>query len=275
MPSDTERASVPASISESFNEGDLAHATGSWSTDSTLFNAETSELFSQLLGLKFDQKLAAFKRDLDEKEVITQSQLKKLKTESKASSSFNFKAKKVQYRFNSSLLDAIDGAVKTISKGNLSAANSELKRVKILITKRNKLIHFAYKSLAGWTVVEGYESAELANDSEERKSSHQLRDEHSLRFGRRSVEMCLAGLTLQLLLIQRSSICWIIHWQLFFSWSASFFAWSLFVVVSLKRQTSALAADREATGRILPPAQTVLEEPFQPLQAVKIQTDHK
>ena len=275
MPSDTERASVPASISESFNEGDLAHATGSWSTDSTLFNAETSELFSQLLGLKFDQKFAAFKRDLDEKEVITQSQLKKLKTESKASSSFNFKAKKVQYRFNSSLLDAIDGAVKTISKGNLSAANSELKRVKILITKRNKLIHFAYKSLAGWTVVEGYESAELANDSEERKSSHQLRDERSLRFGRRSVEMCLAGLTLQLLLIQRSSICWIIHWQLFFSWSASFFAWSLFVVVSLKRQTSALAADREATGRILPPAQTVLEEPFQPLQAVKIKTDHK
>lgn len=157
-------------------------------------------MFSQLLGLKFDQKFAAFKRDLDEKEVITQSQLKKLKTESKASSSFNFKAKKVQYRFNSSLLDAIDGAVKTISKGNLSAANSELKRVKILITKRNKLIHFAYKSLAGWTVVEGYESAE-----------------HSLRFGRRSVEMCLAGLTLQLLLIQRSSICWIIHWQLFFS----------------------------------------------------------
>ena len=45
--------------------------------------------------------------------------------------------------------------------------------------------------------------------------------------------------------------------------------------VSLKRQTSALAADREATGRILPPAQTVLEEPFQPLQALKIQTDDK
>lgn len=169
------------------------------------------------MGLKFDQMFAAFKRDLDEKEAITQSQLKKLKIESKASSSFNFQAKKVQYRFNSSLLDAIDEAVKTISKGNLSAANSELKRVKILITKRNKLIHFAYKSPAGWTVVEGYESAELANGSEERKSSHQLRDEHSLRFGKRSVEMCLAGLTLQLLLIQRSSICWIIHWQFFSS----------------------------------------------------------
>ena len=45
--------------------------------------------------------------------------------------------------------------------------------------------------------------------------------------------------------------------------------------VSFKRQTSALAADREASGRILPPAQAVSEEPFQPSQAVKIQTDDK
>jgi len=43
--------------------------------------------------------------------------------------------------------------------------------------------------------------------------------------------------------------------------------------VSLNRQTSALAADREAIGRILPPAQVVLEEPLQPSQAVKIRTD--
>lgn len=40
---------------------------------------------------KFDQTFLAFKRDLDEKEAVTQSQLKKLKTETKASSSFNFK----------------------------------------------------------------------------------------------------------------------------------------------------------------------------------------
>lgn len=93
------------------------------------------------MDVKFDQKFAAFKRDLDEKEAATQFQLKKLKTESKASSSFNFKGNKVQYEFNSSLLDAIDVAIKTISKGNLSAANSELERV-TLITKRNKLIRF-------------------------------------------------------------------------------------------------------------------------------------
>ena len=107
---------------------------------------EILELFSQLLDVKFDQKFAAFKRDLDEKEADTQSQLSKLKTESKASSSFNFKGNKVQYEFNSSLLDAIDGVIKSISKGNLSAANSELERVKTLIDKRNRLIRFADKS---------------------------------------------------------------------------------------------------------------------------------
>jgi len=169
MLSDTERASVPALIAESFKEGDPVHTTASGSSGSTLSNAETLQLFSQLLDVKFDQKFAAFKRDLEEKETATQSQLKKLKMESKASSSFNFKGNKVQYEFNSSLLDAIDGAIKTISKGNLSAANSELERMKTLITKCNKLICFADKSPAYWTAVEEYESNEFADHPEDEK----------------------------------------------------------------------------------------------------------
>lgn len=54
----------------------------------------------KLLDVKFDQKFAAFKRDLEDKEAATQSQLKKLKTESKASNSFTFKGNKVQYELN-------------------------------------------------------------------------------------------------------------------------------------------------------------------------------
>jgi len=69
--------------------------TASGSSCPTLSNAETLELFSQLLDVKFDQRLAAFKQDLDEKEAATWSQLKKLKTETKALSSFNFKGNKV------------------------------------------------------------------------------------------------------------------------------------------------------------------------------------
>ena len=110
-----------------------------------------------------------FKRDLDEKEAATQSELKKLKTETKALSSFNFKGNKVQYEFNSSLLDVIDGVVNNISRGNLSPAISELERVKTLITKHNKLIRFGDKSPVGWTAVEEYESDELVDDSEDEK----------------------------------------------------------------------------------------------------------
>lgn len=62
----------------------------------------------------FDQKFTTFKLDLDEKKAAEKLQLKKLKTESKASGSFIFKGNKVQYELNSFLLESIDGAIKAI-----------------------------------------------------------------------------------------------------------------------------------------------------------------
>ena len=75
----------------------------------------------------------------------------------------------MQYEFDSSLLEVMDGVVDKISRGNLSAANSELEREKSLIAKRYKLVRFADKSPAGWTAIEEYESDELADDSEDEK----------------------------------------------------------------------------------------------------------
>ncbi|KAK2547601.1 hypothetical protein P5673_032381 [Acropora cervicornis] len=81
-----------------------------------------------------------------------------------------------KYEFDSSLLEVIDGVVDKISRGNLSAANSELERVKSLIAKRYKLVRFADKSPAGWTAIEEYESDELADDSEDESYQTVSRD---------------------------------------------------------------------------------------------------
>ena len=121
-------------------------------SDTSLSNAETLELFSHLLDVKFDQMFPAFERNLENKEAATQSQFRKLKTESKATNSFTFKGNRAQYELNISLHDLVDGTIKNISKGNLLAAISELESVKTLITKRNTLIRFPDKSPADWTV---------------------------------------------------------------------------------------------------------------------------
>ena len=54
---------------------------------------------------------------------VTQLQLKELKTETKASNSFNFKGNKVQFEFNTRLFGVVEAASENILKGNYSAAN--------------------------------------------------------------------------------------------------------------------------------------------------------
>ena len=89
--SETESAIVSQAISETHGAGVSDQQTPR-SSDMCLSNAETLQLVSQLLDVKFDQTFAAFKCNLEEKEATTQSQRKKLKTEYKPSNSFNFKA---------------------------------------------------------------------------------------------------------------------------------------------------------------------------------------
>lgn len=132
-------------------------------------NEKAFQHFAEILDAKLDQKLASFKRSFDEREELHSSQLKKLKTESKASSSFKFKGNKIQYEFNVGILDSIDIVSKSLLEGNLTKANAELEKQKAEMEKRNKLIRFADKSPAGWTAVEEYESDELAADSEDAK----------------------------------------------------------------------------------------------------------
>ena len=81
---------------------------GQSSQETALSGEETLNLVSRLLDSKHDKKFSEFKRGLEQKELVTDSQIKKLKTEAKAANSFQFKGNKVQFEFNSSLLDSIN-----------------------------------------------------------------------------------------------------------------------------------------------------------------------
>ena len=92
-----------------------------------------------------------------------------MKTDSKAASSLQFKGNRIQFEFNTQLLDCLDLAISNLSEGNLLAVQEHLLKAKSDLEKRIKLIRFADKSPAGWAAVEEYESDELAENSEDEK----------------------------------------------------------------------------------------------------------
>ena len=51
---------------------------------------------------------------------------KKLKTDSKAASSLQFKVNRIQFEFNTQLLDCLDLAISNLSEGNLLAFQEHL-----------------------------------------------------------------------------------------------------------------------------------------------------
>ena len=144
--------------------------------------------------------------------------------------------------------------------------------MKFLIAKRNKLFRFADKSPTGWTAVEEYESDELADDSEDKEKLRSAERRALVKIRRGNVTMPLTTLTLLTpnpakvhLLVCPPAVRFLLI--------RLFFVCSPFVSVSPNRQISALAADREATGRILQFVQAALEDPSQPSQTVTMQAD--
>ena len=63
---------------------------GRSSQESAFSGEETLNLVSRLLDSKLDKKFSEFKRGLEQNDLATDSQIKKLKTEAKAASSFQF-----------------------------------------------------------------------------------------------------------------------------------------------------------------------------------------
>jgi len=132
-------------------------------------NYDMISLISSLLDGNLQKTFGDFKRSLDEREVETRRELKKLKTDSKAASSLQFKGNRIQFEFNTRLLDCLDLAISNLSEGNLLAVQQHLQKAKSDLEERIKLIRLADKSPAGWAVVEEYVSDELAENSEDEK----------------------------------------------------------------------------------------------------------
>ena len=134
-----------------------------------LSSTEIVQLTYCLFDLMLDQKFSEYKCGFDE-EITTTFQFKELKSKTKVANSFQLKGNKVQFEFNSGLLQLVNMACSVLLEGNLVAViNKQLEKPKGAVEQTKQGHLFGDKNPAGWIAVEEYDSEKLADDSEDEK----------------------------------------------------------------------------------------------------------
>ena len=144
-------------------------AGGSQDSD-TISKSDVSSIAQQVIGsvqVYFDKKLDE-QRQASEKAALAANE-KVLQLKKAAQIQFKFKGNRVQYEFNSDLLDNLNNARDALTAGSIVSASGDLDKAIAEVKKRNKHIRIADKSEDGWKVIEEYLSEELASDSEDEK----------------------------------------------------------------------------------------------------------
>ena len=104
-----------------------------------------------------DQKFSEYKCGFDE-EITTTFQFKELKSKTKVANSFQLKGNKVQFEFNSGLLQLVNMACSVLLEGNLVAViNKQLEKPKGAVEQTKQGHLFGDKNPAGWIAVEEYD----------------------------------------------------------------------------------------------------------------------
>ena len=132
-----------------------------------------SELFQRSIKTFLEEKFDSLNENRKRDNEHWESQLAQIKKRKINSHVFKYKSNKIQYEFLSEVAESLEEAKDLLAAGSKRRLNSELDDLSAKISKRQKIIRLADRSVAGWDTVNEYLTDELASGSDDDKKMRQ------------------------------------------------------------------------------------------------------